>query len=202
MMMSERSISAAGAVFELRFHWRHGASNEEGIVTVKLRAKNPPAWYRAVPAFKWMFSAPEHPAGRCGRTREQAERYAHTARSLVAFMDSTGLRPSAAEAALWPELRCAPQPPFDHTFIWHDGKRRYMVTTEPYDDGEDVAVWCRGKGWQCHICPPGIGLWNPEGGTRMVLAAPPRRGVQIGLYEPRILAAMPVAATHQASGEG
>jgi len=86
---------------------------------------------------------------------------------------------------------------FDHTRVWADGHSRYAVTTEPYAGDlthVDAAEWCAANGWQVHVFPPNIGMWNADGshGTRLILASPPKNGVDIASMIPKLLEAMPV----------
>jgi hypothetical protein len=42
-----------------------------------------------------------------------------------------------------------------------------------------------------YVCRPGIGLWNPAGGTRLILISPPGRGLPLEEISPLVDAALP-----------
>ena len=114
--------------------------------------------------------------------------------NTIAFMDATGLKPSNARVF----GECGVQPPgFDHTRIWTAG-RLHAVTTEPYYTdgkrwGDNATEWCAANGWQWHLFPPRIGMRNAGGrcGTRLILASPPKNGVDIAPMIAPMLKAMP-----------
>jgi hypothetical protein len=132
-------------------------------------------------------------------------------------MDATDLRAATAPKGLFNDeaeeehLDVAPEF-FDHTRYWHDAGGALLITTEPYDEELTIAVdkrggkpakpaqiaaWCADKNWACEILPPGIGLWNPEGGTRLLLISPEPGGAALKPLVALLLETMPRAAQAQ-----
>lgn len=105
---------------------------------------------------------------------------------VLAFMDATDLRPSAAFSSLFPSNTTPVG--LDHVCVWRDSSNRYVVTNEPYILSEKVSVtkaWCEANGWTYHQMPRHIGMHNPcsvecskECGehTVLILMSPPKRG--------------------------
>lgn len=109
-----------------------------------------------------------------------------TAVRAIAFMDATGLRPSDAHTRLYGHGKGPTG--FDHSCVWIDDLRRYIVTTEPYTRPHELdkaIAWCDANAWPHLILPRQIGIWNPchQGcapacteHSCMLLTAPPKNG--------------------------
>jgi len=108
---------------------------------------------------------------------------------IIKFMDATGLRPSRAWSRLFGHNHADyAHAGFDHTFVWIDDNRRYVVTTEPYIGTGRVATiraWCNEHGWSIAVSPNGRGIWHPcranckpdcKGHTQMIILAPGKNG--------------------------
>lgn len=96
------------------------------------------------------------------------------AERVIRFADATGLKTSRA----WYRLFGDPSipPGFDHTLVWHRD-RRYIVTTEPYGNGETLQRWLLANGWTW-LCLPEWGMWFPPH-TTLYICSPPRTGVEL-----------------------
>ena len=187
--------------FTLIFPWRM-RNGQHGCEHLTIKALNPNKSY---------YFGPHSKFNRIYRFEEEWHKNWRSEflriRSTVAFMDATGLRPSTAwDSVFWRHekriygvnSRCGQIPPgFDHTSVWTAGRNRYAVTTEPYGDSgkcEDAVAWCTKNGWNVHTFPPCIGMWSashPTRGTRLILASPPKIGVDIEPLIPKLIAAMP-----------
>ena len=119
----------------------------------------------------------------------------------IAFMDATGLRPSRAWSRLFGHHHADyAHAGFDHTFVWIDDNKRYVVTTEPYIGKDQVATiraWCDEHGWNIAVSPNGRGIWNPcranckpdcKGHTQMVIFAPGKNGCDVQAVADRVSA--------------
>ncbi len=117
---------------------------------------------------------------------------AHCAKSVVAFMDATGLEISHSYGEVFGAIRQVLPNGADHTRIWLQPQGaagnggpavfKYLASTEPYKDGyQQVEAWCRENGWAYATFPPGYGMWLPTGvdGTRLVLLSPPWQAVPV-----------------------
>lgn len=165
---------------QLRYSWRERQTAQDGVEIVNIEALREREFYGDL-----------YDAGRY-TSREGAQHMARNAHAIIAFADATSLHASEMFKTVFAGAgRHEPSidEGFDHTRLWTTGKhraRKHVVTTEPYGHGhETAAVWCAERGWQCHVYPVGIGLWNPAGGARLVLCSPARDGLEIApLIEP------------------
>jgi hypothetical protein len=119
----------------------------------------------------------------------------HSAASVIAFMDITGLEICRDFAKVFGDQYEMPDGA-DHTRCWHlraEVGGRYLATTEPYGDGYmRVEAWCQAKGWAYLTLPPGVGLWFPVSqGTRLVFLGRPGCGEPFPMLA-RELTALPV----------
>ncbi len=185
-------MTAAMHEFTLAFPWVEQWDKEtagaRGCETVTINALHPCCHY-FWPGYPGIYDS-----------RRGIETAPLRARSIVAFMDATGLRRSNARYRVfdYPTMSNPHrgEPPrdagFDHTEIWTAGRNLYAVTTEPNTDGEDTKAWCAANGWQCHVFPAGIGMWNSyPGWSRLILSSPPKDGIDITPLIPKVLEAMP-----------
>jgi|GEM_PF-3548696 len=109
-----------------------------------------------------------------------------TIRRAIQFMDATGLRFSTAYRILF-KTSIRPQG-FDHTKVWIDDQRRYIVTTEPYTGAGSIELalkWCNERAWDAIRLPRGLGIWNPcqpscsarcTQHTEMIVMSPGKKG--------------------------
>ena len=184
--------------FDLSFPWRE-AGGREGSAEIEIEALHPREHYRE------HYGEFEGEHIDCQRWERHARVYAHCARSLVAFMDATGLERSDAfgEALVKGTMLPAGH---DHTKLWRvpdtgsllDRKPgQFLLTTEPYRQiHAEVEAWCRQHHWDCDTMPPSVGLWWPTGeeGTRLILISPPKIGVDLTPLMPLLRERMPVWA--------
>jgi len=104
-----------------------------------------------------------------------------------AFMDATGLRPSAGFSRAYPtgEHRV---PHEDHASVWyHPTSKCYVIASEPYEaamKGNEVEVlaWCTQHGYT--VCKPNWpGMYNPQvddvGGSRLYLFSRVAQGAPV-----------------------
>ena len=112
--------------------------------------------------------------------KKSAEDRVYFYRRMVSFINATGLKPSRAH---WDYLgvKYGQEPPgVDHTLFWHDGKKNYAVTTDPYGGEYHLGAmqeWCDRKGWRIAAAPEGVGLWYH--GTTLMVLAPPKSGIDV-----------------------
>lgn len=165
---------------QLRYPWSERRTSQNGVEIVNIEAM------RAREFYGDLYDGERY------TSHEGAQHMARNAQAIIAFADATSLSASEMFKTVFAGTgRYEPSidQGFDHTRLWTTGQhlpRRHVVTTEPYGCGhEKAADWCIARGWQCHIFPVGIGLWNPAGGTRLVLCSPARNGLDITpLIEP------------------
>ena len=182
--------------FTLTFPWREN-DGRQGVVEITIEALHPADHYR------------EHYGDFEGEhvDYQQWERhariYAHCVRSLVGFIDATGLERSDAFSEALVRSSALPTG-HDHTKLWRvpatgsplDWRPgQFLLTTEPYGQiHSEVEAWCRQHRWDCHTMPPCVGLWWPTGddGTRLVLISPPEVGVDLRPLTPILQERIPV----------
>lgn len=171
----------------------------EVIVRCIVRSHEPgvrPIWWdEKVPAnhskqyyqkFKWV---PEH-FEIIGRNEASVRERLAVIRRAIEFMDSTELKPSKAWTRLLPRSYRSRNPEgLDHTAVWRDEKKRYVITTEPYigrDAVGEIEGWCEAHGWRVAVAPKGCGIWNPchidcptgcTGHTQLIVLSPEKNGV-------------------------
>lgn len=168
----------------LKFPWSEG--DRTGCVEAEISASMPREYYGA-------FRGEGEPT----TWQRHARICAHGARSLVAFMDATGLALSRDHDRIFGENSRMLPAGADHTRIWRgrfgdeDG---YLVTTEPYaNQYETVEEWCRAHDWKCATLPPRYGFHLPtgRGGTRLVLISPLSVGLPLASLCDRLVASLP-----------
>jgi hypothetical protein len=182
--------------FDLSFPWRE-AEGREGSVEIEIEARHPREYYREHYGVFEGEHIDHQPWER------HAWVYAHCARSLVAFMDATGLERSDAFSKVFVAGSNLPAG-HDHTKLWRvpDGGSplgwspgQFLLTTEPYGQTyAEVEAWCRRRPWDCRTMPPSVGLWWPTGeeGTRLILISPPEVGVDLTPLVPLLHERLPV----------
>jgi hypothetical protein len=109
-------------------------------------------------------------------------------RRAIEFMDATRLRPSKAWVRLFGHYPERGPRGMDHTAVWRDEDRFYVVTTEPYlgaSTAREIEAWCQQHDWRFAIAENGRGIWYPcksscppacRAHTRMLVMAPPKNG--------------------------
>lgn len=130
-------------------------------------ARHPFEHYRPCP---WI---PDHDSG-IHQGEVGASQRLDTAERVIHFMDATGLKPSRAWYRVFKTYFVPPG--FDHTLVWHRD-RRYIVTTEPYGNGENLQRRLLANGWTW-LCLPGRGMWFPPH-TTLYLCSPPKTGMEL-----------------------
>jgi hypothetical protein len=181
--------------FSVGFPWRE-EGGREGCVGIEIEALHPREYYRE------HYGAFEGEHIDCQSWERHARIYAHCARSLVAFMDATGLQRSDAFSEALVEGNMLPAG-HDHSKLWRvSGTNsplgwkpgQFLLTTEPYRQiHTEVETWCQKHRWDCRTMPPSVGLWWPTGedGTRLVLISPPDAGVDLTPLLPLLSERMP-----------
>lgn len=167
---------------QLRYPWQEQQDDVRGVEIIHIEALHERKFYGDL-----------HDGGR-HTSQEGAQQMARSARAIISFADITSLHASEMFRSVFAWTGQPYQPSidegFDHTRLWRRN-RKHVVTTEPYGKGhEKAAEWCVERAWQYHVFPVGIGLWNPAGGTRMVLCSPARNGLDIALLIEPIEAAL------------
>jgi hypothetical protein len=182
--------------FDLSFPWCE-AGGGEGSVDIEIEARHPREHYRR------HYGAFEGEHIDCQPQERHAWIYAHCARSLVAFMDATGLERSYAFSKALVEGSALPAG-HDHTKLWRVPEAgsplgwssgQFLLTTEPYGQiHAEVEAWCQERRWPCCTMPPRLGLWWPtdEEGTRLILISPPEVGVDLAPLVPLLHERLPV----------
>lgn len=182
--------AAPGYLAFISVPWRMRETKESGqeILTVHLAAPLnelvKPGHLKALRffgAFK-LYAADhlncDHVAGSQSRARRDA---CEAARALT-FMEATGLRPSAGRS------RCYPRgdfgnavPGHDHHSEWFDpATKAYVYVDEPYKRAiEGISperqAWALKHGWMLGH-PKWLGMYNPDGGCELYLAADAAKG--------------------------
>jgi hypothetical protein len=155
---------------ELRYSWNDRSNGAKGVEATDINALHAHAHYGD------LYDEMQH------ASQEGAQMMARNARAIVTFADTANLKASESFKLVfgWSyDAEPTIDQGFDHTRLWFRA-RQYLITTEPYGSGhEKAAAWCRDRGWIYHVFPAGIGLWNPTGGTRMILCSPARNGLDI-----------------------
>lgn len=154
---------------------RSAEANKPHLVTMRgvVRSREPgvmpKSWEEAVPAkhparhyakFKWITKNFEVIGSGESGVRERLA----TMRRAIGFMDATGFTPSRAWSRVFGRSISRPEG-FDHTCVWMDAEKRYVVTTEPYlgrgDAVSKIAAWCAENDWRIASAANGLGMWNP-----------------------------------------
>lgn len=163
---------------KLAFPWLDKEREAAGLEELEIGTRYPLEHYGAFP-------------GTCAvsSSQEAALHWRDHARAVITFMDATDLHAADTPRGLFhgdPEEEILDAEPefFDHTRYWRDASDTLLITTEPYDDNltgtalvadsrpAQIVRWCAERNWACRVMPPGLGLWRPAGGTRLVLMAP------------------------------
>ncbi len=173
--------------------WRVRETKERGQEILAVRLKTPlselvkPAHLtsaRHLGAFK--FAAADHlDHQNVASSQSDARGRACAAARTIAFMEATGLRPSAGRSRAYPrgDLSNA-MPNRDHYSEWfHPQTKAYVFVDEPYlraveDKGGERAAWAERHGWVIGR-PDWLGMYNPDGGCELYLAADKTKGFDV-----------------------
>lgn len=165
-----------------------------GIVRSSEPGVRPKRWEETVPAkyparhyakFKWISQYFEV----LGRNEAGVRERLATMRRAIEFMDATDLKPSHAWTRIFRKTGGHRIDGFDHTCVWRDNEKRYVITTEPYLGREDavpnIKEWCDRHEWHFAVARNGLGIWNPcqkdcgadcHGHTHLVVISPEKGG--------------------------
>jgi hypothetical protein len=175
----------AAGIIEIGFAWKDRLGRRRQFVD-RIAAQHPRAFYSPFHVWEEQVWA----------SAEQARWHAFCARSLVAFADATGLRVSGARRAVfgWETDPTG----FDHTRLWREGlgRGKHLIVTEPYEGSlNDAYASCRAHGWDYHLMPPCVGMWNPAPPicTRMLIVSPGATGIPLAPLISALEGKMPVA---------
>ncbi len=99
-------------------------------------------------------------------------------------MDVTGF---PADASWGRRFRCGKGLPSyaDHTLVWRDMDKQFLVTTEPYGPWSEAEICSRTpEGWRALKMPPGFGMWRPclpngTADTEFVRLSPRKNGADL-----------------------
>lgn len=120
-----------------------------------------------------------------GSSQSEARRLACAAGRTLTFIETTGLRPSAGRRRAYPrgDFRNA-LPGHDHSSEWFDpATKAYVFVDEPYIRAvEGIAperlAWADKHGWRI-VRPAWAGMYNPDGGCELYLAADKTKGFDL-----------------------
>jgi hypothetical protein len=187
MSKALRDELAMAVLIDLKFPWLDRAAGTQGVEEVRVFARHQRARYGRF-RFENRAVAPNE---------AYAKATAFSARSRIAFMDSTGLLSSKTAnscAALtgrdmWPGG-------FTYTVTWMcPVAKRLLITTEPDERHLPlVQSECSARGWPYHVFAPGMGMRNPPN-TRLVLASP--QGIDIAPLVQILNRALPTTETRK-----
>lgn len=155
-------------------------------------------WEETVPAnhparhyakFKWI---PQH-FEVVGKDESGVRERLATMKRAIEFMDATELKPSEAWSQIFRKYGSYRIEGMDHTCVWRDSEKRYVVTTEPYLGRRDavpkLTAWCEKHGWRLAIARNGLGIWNPcqidcaadcSVHTQLIVLSPDKNGADPG----------------------
>lgn len=189
---SHQRASAGHRVF-LTVYWRDKESASNGRETLTLWLDTQwsdlitPAQlqiHRALLHFQ--PEGPDHLARHdLAQSQSQARRAICAAARTLQFMDATKLRPSKGHSRALPGGRSSNVVPgCDHYSIWFDpDTKRYLFVDEPYEPkaeryAAERAAWALRHGFTI-VKPSWLGMYNPDGGSRLYLIADSQKGVPL-----------------------
>lgn len=169
-------------------YWRARETGQSGQETLPVPLATPlaelvnPAHLRSARHFRgFRFAAADHLTRNLNAaSQSDARRLVCAAARTLAFMEATGLRPSAGHSRAYPRGRVQNAVPGkDHYSEWYDPKTRtYVFVDEPYTGGEqdipeDRLSWANNHGWEI-VRTSWAGMYYPEGDCALYLAADKR----------------------------
>jgi hypothetical protein len=173
--------------------WRVRETKESGqeILAVRLRAPLKalvkPAHLTSARHFgTFKFVADDHlDHQNLVSSQSDARRRACAAARTLAFMEATGLRPSAGRSRAYPRGDFAnAMPNKDHYSEWyHPPSKAYVFADEPYrraveNLADERAAWAERHGWVIGRAT-WAGMYNPDGGCELYLAADKAKGFDL-----------------------
>jgi hypothetical protein len=189
--LSGATRAVSGHLAYITVNWRLRKTRESGQETLPIRLATPldqlvkPAHLkRGLAGFR--FGAADHLThDYLADSQSEARRWACAAARTLAFMEATGLRPSAGRSRAYPrgDFQNA-VPGMDHSSVWYDPvTRAHVLADEPYhravkDIYEDRLAWARRHGWEI-VKPSWRGMYYPDGGSVLYLAADKAKGCSL-----------------------
>jgi hypothetical protein len=171
--------------------WRDRANNTTGREILRMLATKPldalvsPARYKAARGLSAMRrEGPDHIADTYTAPSQQAaQKEACAAARTIQFIEATGLVPSTAQRSFPRGQFQNRMPGSDHDAAWFDPvAKAYIRANEPYSRGDVTAEqqqWAVRHGWAL-AASPWKGMYNPDGGSSLFLAADTSKGYSLG----------------------
>lgn len=179
------------AYISVMWRERETKANGQEILTVRLdtplNTLAKPAHLKAARHFgAFKMPATDHLAHDLVATSQSdARRRACAAARTLVFMQATGLRPSSGRSRAYPRGDYGNAlPGHDHASVWFDpATKAYVYVDEPYEGAVDHRVderqaWSDKHGWAI-ARPQWKGMYNPDGGCELYLAADKTKGVDL-----------------------
>ena len=180
--------AAAGPVAYLTAYWRATDRSGRGRETLTVALNRPLSEIvtrsdlRRLRHTDFRMEGPDH------LVQREDVRFAESARADVLkmartlrFMEATGMKPSSASRRIYPGGDYEKRPPgADHSSAWYDpATKEHCLIDEPYEAAESRRrtrpEWARVHAWRVEKAD-WDGMYNPEGGARLWVAADARRG--------------------------
>lgn len=186
--LGEKSRTTPSHMAYVTTYWRARETGQSGQETLPVPLATPldelvnPAHLRSARHFRgFRFGAVDHLTRNLNAaSRSEARRLVCAAARTLAFMEATGLRPSAGHSRAYPRGSVQNAVPGkDHYSEWYDPKTRtYVFVDEPYTGGDqgipqDRLTWANNHGWEI-VRTSWAGMYYPEGDCALYLAADKR----------------------------
>jgi hypothetical protein len=188
------AVPSAGHCVYLTVPWKDRSTGADGEERLTILLSEPWGNLATVPQLRmnraldsFWPDAPDHlGVHNYTDSRSQARRIACAAARTLQFMDSTKLRPSSAnlDRVLGVPLG-KHMPGCDHPSVWYDKEsKRHLVADEPYelairDRGAEREAWAKKYG-AAMATSSWPGMYNPDGGTCLILVSNVERGAALG----------------------
>lgn len=192
--------------------WRDRMKNATGREVLKIQTNKPldalisPAQYKAARALSAMRrEGPDHIADTCTASSQQAAReQACAAARTIQFIEITGWIPSNAKRS-FPRGQFQNRMPWsDHDTAWFDPVAKVHIrANEPYSRGGPTVEqqqWATYHGWVL-AASPWKGMYRPDGGSSLFLAADASRGYSLEPILSKLAAAAPPIVVADWHGE-
>lgn len=173
--------------------WRVRETKEKGQETLAVSLATPldqlvkPPYLKSARHFgAFRFGAPDHLThDLLASSQSDARRRVCAAARTLAFMEATGLRPSAGRSRAYPRGSISNAVPGkDHYSEWFDpAAKAYVFVDEPYSRAaehvsQERLAWARKHGWEM-VRTRWAGMYNPDGGCELYLAADKAKGYSL-----------------------
>jgi hypothetical protein len=177
----------------LTAYWEHREKSASGRETLTIWLSSP--WtdlltplqfknHRALVGFR--KEGPDHLVyERQQNIQSHARRFVCAAARVFYFMDATKLCPSQGYSRAFPGGESSNAiPGHDHGSVWYDrNTRRYLFADEPYEaaaEGRKLEreAWAKENNFVI-VKPEWIGMYNPDGGSRLYLVADKTKGIPL-----------------------